>query len=71
MKTATGGEYLLWKGELYQVIACEDLPSIILESIHHNFCPKCGENLGKKQFSIIPTSPYFQENAEPVNTIKQ
>ena len=65
MKTCELGDILYWKGELHKVIGRIDLPAVILENIERK-CPECG----RIQSTIIEQSPLFQENAEPVKTIK-
>ena len=68
MKTAKLGDYLLWQGKLAKVIGEIDRPSIIIELIEVETCPHCG--IKNSQFTVITSSPLFQENAEPIKTIK-
>lgn len=69
MKKAKLGDWLLWKGKLAKVISRADSPTITIEMHENALCPHCGGDLGKEQHSYIPTSPLFQENAEPIQTI--
>ena len=52
------GDFFLWKGKLVKIVCIESCK-----------CPHCGGDLGKEQFSVIPTSPLFQQNAEPLPTL--
>ena len=70
MKTAELGEYLLWKGKLAKIVYVAEERTVGIEPLDSCKCPHCDGDLGKEQFSIIPTSPLFQENAEPIKTIK-
>lgn len=70
MKKAEISDLLYWKNSLAKVIGRADRPTLIIEMIDDKKCPHCRGSLGREQFSIIPESPLFQENAEPVNTIK-
>jgi len=69
MKNPKLGDYLLWKGELAKVVYETDQRTVGIELITDCKCPHCNKSLGKKQVDIIPTSPLFQENAEPLQTM--
>ena len=69
MKVPKLQDFLLWKGKLAKIIARADRPTYVIELIESCKCPHCKGDLGKKQISVIPESPLFQENAEPVPTI--
>lgn len=58
MKNPNLGDYLLWKGKLAKVIS---------ETWQRTVCLELLEN--KDQFDVIPTSPLFQENAQPVSSM--
>ena len=70
MKTANLGEYLLWEDKPAKVVGEIDRPCIIVEMLDAPVCPHCESVLEKHQFTVIPTSPLFQENAKPFPTIK-
>lgn len=70
MKKAKLGDYLFWKGDLAKIVGEAREKTIIIELLENNKCPHCEGDLGKKQISVIPTSPLFQENSEPIQTIK-
>ena len=67
---AKSGDYLLWNGELAEVIGEINSHAVVIELIENRKCPKCNEDLGKYQYAVIDSSPYFQECAKPINTIK-
>ena len=69
MKTAKLYDYLMWKGKLAQVVGIADRKSVIIELKEKNLCPHCSGDLGFQQIQVIESSPLFQENAEPINTI--
>lgn len=71
MKKAEPGDYLLWEGELVKVIGSSDSDRVVyMEYIDKPKCQNCGEPYDE-QFSAIESSPLFQRNAEPINTIKE
>ncbi len=63
------GDYLTWKDKLAKIIGRADVPTVMIEMIEDDTCPHCGKSTGKHQFSVIPTSPLFQESAKPIQTI--
>ena len=69
MKTAEIGDYLLWEGKPAKIIGTA-APTVIIEMLEDMTCPRCNESLGKEQFHVIPTSPQFQNGAEPMKTIE-
>ncbi len=71
MKNAELGDYLLWKGKLAKVVYEANQRTVGIELFEHYSCPHCKKSLGKKHINVIPASPLFQENAEPLPTIKE
>lgn len=63
------GDYLLWKDEPAKIIGTTDRSVVIIEMLKHQVCDKCGNDMGVHQFSVIPTSPLFEENAKPMQTL--
>lgn len=64
-------DYLEWEGRIYQVKWINPgSRSIGAESIDQSKCPHCGGDIGKDTFDMIESSPLFQENAKPIQTIK-
>lgn len=70
MKKPEIGDIFLWKGDLVKVIGRADEPTHIMEMIEDDRCPFCAEQIGRRQFSVIHTSPLFQENAKAIKTLK-
>lgn len=70
MKKPKLGDYLLWKGEPAKIVCRADEPTYTIELLEEKTCTNCGKKLGKHQFSVIPASPLFQNNAEPIQTLK-
>jgi hypothetical protein len=70
MKNPTLGDYLLWEGKPAQIIGIIDEKSVSIEILEHKKCPHCGGDLGREVFSVIVSSPLFQENAEKIKTFK-
>jgi len=71
MKTAEPNDIIDWCGRLYKVIGLNPgHKAVAMESIDDNVCPHCGGVIGKDRMEIIESSPLFQENAEPIKTIK-
>lgn len=61
-------DYFLWEGKLCQVISINrGDKSIGFKEVGSKPCPTCGE---EKWYDVIESSPLFQENAKPINTIK-
>jgi hypothetical protein len=71
MKTANLGDFLFWKGKLAKIISVTTRRSVGIEIQDPERCPHCNGELERKQFDVIPESPLFQENAEPVQTIEK
>ena len=71
MKTAKLGDYLLWEGKPAKIVYEANDRTVGVELFENCSCPHCGGDLGKKQISVIPTSPMFQNAAEPMQTINQ
>ena len=71
MKTPKLGDYILWRGELAKIVCEVRSNSVDVEMIHPDKCPHCGGELLPKFFNVIPTSPLFQECAEPVQTMSE
>jgi len=69
MENAKLGDYLLWEGKLARIVYETSQRTVGIELIEDCSCPHCGESLGKKQIDVIPTSPLFQENAQPLQTM--
>lgn len=69
MKTVKLGDFFLWKGKLAKIICKSDQPTVGIEMVEPEKCPHCNGILGHHQFNIIPTSPLFQQDAEPIQTI--
>lgn len=69
MKNPKLGDYLLWKGQPAKVVYETDRRTVGIEILENCKCPHCQGDLGKNQFNIIPTSPLFQENAEPLQVM--
>ena len=69
MKKANLGDIFLYQCKLVEVVAInEGHRSIVFQEINPKRCECCGEI---KQYDIIESSPLFQENSEPIQTIKQ
>lgn len=72
MKKAKLQDYFLWKGELAQVIAEIPTPSIEIQMVEGIICPYCEKMLDERlRECLVIDSPYFQENAEKINTISE
>ncbi len=69
MKNPILEDYLLWEGKLAKIVAETDRRMVVIELIEDRKCPHCGESVGKEQIHVIPSSPYFQDNAESIRTI--
>ena len=70
MKNPKLGDWLLWKGEPAKIVYEANQRTVGIELVNDCKCPHCKKILGKKQINVIPTSPLFQENAEPLQTLK-
>ena len=66
MKKPKLGDLFFWKNKLAKIVAMADQPTVVIEMYEPEKCPHCNGCLEKIQFSVIPTSPLFQENAEPI-----
>lgn len=71
MKDPSVGDFLFWRGELAKIIGETSQRSVIIEMFENRRCPECKADLGKDQIHMIVSSPLFQENAEPIPTIKK
>jgi len=71
MKTPKLGDHLLWEGKLAKVVYETNRNTVGIELLENSKCPHCNGDLGKKQINIIPTSPLFQENAEPLQVMTE
>lgn len=71
MKNPKLNDYFFWKGEMAKVIGIAEQRTVIFEMLDPKKCPHCGEGLGVNQIQMIPTSPLFQENAEPIPTFEK
>lgn len=69
MKVPKLGDYLLWNGELAKIVSEAHANTVSIELLDSCKCPECGHDLGKKQFSVIPTSPLFQQSASALQTM--
>ena len=69
MKDARLGDFLLWKGEPAKVVAETESRQVVIEILEPCKCPHCEGDLGKYQFTVIVSSPLFQDSAEPLQTI--
>lgn len=70
MKKPKLGDVFYWKGQMVKVVATANEPTVFMETMENQKCPHCDGDIGKHQFGIIPTSPLFQENAEPIQTLE-
>ena len=69
MKDAKLGDYLLWNGKPAKIIAETEKRQVVIELLENCKCPHCLGDLGKKQINVIVSSPMFQNEAEPMQTI--
>jgi hypothetical protein len=69
MKNATVDDYLIWKGKLARIVGECSERTVIVQMLDNMKCPHCEGDLGPHQFSVVVTSPLFQQNAEPLKTI--
>lgn len=67
MKQAKLNDLFLWKGELVKVVGIAIGKTIIFEKVGEKECECCGM---KFEYNVLEQSPLFQENADPVKTIK-
>lgn len=70
MKNPKLGDYILWEGQLAKVVYETSLRTVGIELINDCRCPHCNGNLGNKQINVIPSSPLFQDNAQPLQTME-
>ena len=61
------GVILKYKGKLCEVVGYATSKVLFIREIGAKPCKKCGEI---KEYTEVESSPNFQENAEPVNTLK-
>lgn len=71
MKTVKLGDVFLWKGQLVEAKWMnQGHPAIGFVTMETVRCPHCGENHEvAASHEVIISSPLFQQNAEPVQTI--
>lgn len=69
MKRPKLGDYLTWNGDLAKIIGTSSGEQVIIELLDNQKCPHCEGDLGKHQFTMIVSSPLFQESAQPLQTI--
>lgn len=60
------GKLIKWNDRIYKVIGEIKGHALCLQSIDNSKCSNCGYDLGKYQFTSIPTSPNHKENAKEV-----
>ena len=70
MKNPNLGDYLLWKGKLVQVVCETSVRQVGMRPVKPICCPGCGLEAEEQIIWMIPTSPLFQQSAEPVQTMK-
>ena len=69
MKTVNEPNTLLyWNDELVKVVGISNGKVIHMSPVNAQRCESCGV---VKEISVIENSPLFQENAKPVETIKE
>lgn len=70
MKNPLLGDYLLLNGQLVQVV-CETTSRMVgMKPVKPVCCSGCGVEVEEQIIWMIPTSPLFQQSAEPVQTMK-
>lgn len=70
MKNPKVGDYILWRNAPAKIIGTSEGKQVIIEMLEDVKCPECGHRIGKDQFSVIISSPLFQESAEPIQTME-
>jgi len=60
---------IYWQGNLARIISSAEDPTVCIDMIEKPKCEKCGHPHNER-FNVIPTSPYYKENAKPVETIE-
>ena len=70
MRDASLGDYLLWNDKPAKIIGESSSRQVIIELLEDRKCPHCDEAIGKEQISVIVSSPLYQENAKPMQTIR-
>lgn len=70
MKKPKLNDNILWKGEPAKIIGFSDSRAAIIELHENAKCPHCQGDLGKDQRHSIVSSPDFQENAKPIQTME-
>lgn len=58
---------LKWKNELVKVVAIGTGKTIHMQPINAERCRSCGHT---PEITVLEQSPLFQDNAEPVETLK-
>lgn len=70
MKKAKIGDYLFYDSKMVIVITIsEGERAIIMETLEDQYCPHCGESLGKEKINLIESSLLFQNNTKAIPTI--
>lgn len=65
------GVYLLWRGELAEIISDTTARFLGIRMIEPKHCPHCNGYLEQEVFDVIPTSPLFRDSAKPIKTLAQ
>lgn len=69
MKTANVEDILKWKGELVQVRATSTGKVIYMRPLADTEpCGVCGH---ATEYAVVEASPLFQQNAKPIDTLKE
>lgn len=72
MKTPRLGDHIIWRGQPAEIIGLSDGPQAIIEIEEIEICENCNlDRIVKRQFSVIISSPLFQENAEAIQTLEE
>lgn len=67
MKRADLGAIFRYNGELVEVFAINDgRRAVVFKPLNKPPCPTCGHD---HRIELIESSPLFQDNAEPVETL--
>lgn len=71
MITAELGDYFMWSDQVVKVHAINPGSKAICFMVKEPMvCPDCGKIFQiEKEFSVIESSPLFQENAKPIPTL--
>lgn len=70
MKTAKLGDIFYYGEKLVKCLWVNPgKKSIGMETIEDHFCPSCNHNLGKEHIESIESSPNFQSEANPIQSL--